>query len=140
MQTGRPAGWLSRPALLAAATLTAAGFAVGLAGVKAAMDGGSVALAYAALIAAGIADPVVARYLLLPQLASRPETPRSSLAILGYAMAITPATFAPVGALVTGSPWLALPFGGVAVYAWLVIWTYLTELPEVPPAVSRREE
>ncbi len=118
-------------ALLVIGGLTVSGLVLGLAGLGLDLESGTATVAYVALMAAGVADPIAGRYLLLPRVASRPGASRAYLTVHGYPFAIAPALCAPVGAVVTGSGWLALPFGLIAVYAWFAIWTYLRELPEV---------
>lgn len=117
-------------ALVQIVGLTVAGLVLGLAGIGLDLEGGAATVAYAALMATGIADPIVGRYLLLPK-ASRAGASRAQLTVHGYSFAVAPALCAPVGAVITGSGWLALPLGGIAVYAWFAVWTYLQELPEV---------
>ena len=101
-------------------------------GVVSDSGGSSGYLIAMALVVAAIADILIIRWLVLPSQAAKPEVPRQILVRIGYAAADTGAVFAPAAAIISGSPWVALLLGAISLLSWVVIWSYLQDLPERP--------
>jgi len=122
--------WAPVAGLSAIFGLTLIGLALGLAGVEIEFeDEGMRLVTYGVFVVVAIAEFIITRYVVLPARASEPGMTREVLAVLGYAFSCTAAIFSIGGALVTGSGWLALPLGVVALVAWITIWSYLRDLP-----------
>ncbi len=92
-------------------------------------------LLYGVLVLVAIADLVIIRWFVLPAQA-KAGAPRQNQATTGYAVAATGATFAVAASIFSGDPWPALPLGAIAVISWLVIRSYLRDLPEGPPVLD----
>jgi hypothetical protein len=66
----------------------------------------------------GISGFLLARLIVLPQMARKPDVLPQTLASAGYAFAEAPATYGVVAAIIAGHGWVALPFGALALIFW----------------------
>jgi hypothetical protein len=80
------------------------------------------------LFITGIGGILVMRFLLLPSAARKPEVLPQQLASMGYAIAEAPATYGLVAAIMRGEGWVAIPFGALALFGWLIARAFLASL------------
>jgi hypothetical protein len=107
--------------------LTAVGFVVGPQ-MEPSLEGGLRYLVSAIAFMVAIVTLLLTLNLVLPAMARQPATPPPAIATIAYSFAEAPAIFGIVLALITGEGWLALPFGGVAIVAWLAMDNFVKGL------------
>jgi hypothetical protein len=73
----------------------------------------------------GVSGFLLARLIVLPQMARKADVLPQTLASAGYAFAEAPATYGVVAALIAGHGWVALPFGALALAFWSNVRSFI---------------
>jgi hypothetical protein len=121
--------------------LAAAGTVLGFAGLDLGVDAWTAVALYIVFAAMGIADPLIMRYAVLPNLQKQGgETARSNASTLGFSAAAAGGVYALFAGLAEGRGWPAIPMGVIALYTWVVVWMYLREWPEVSLASAEESQ
>ncbi len=124
-------GWLPGATLAEIIGLTVVALALGLANVQVPFKDDSMrVITYGIFIAVAVLQLIIARLVVIPTMARTAPVARRSQVIFGYAESATAAIFSVGGSIVMGNGLFALPLGGIGLLSWLVIWSYLRELPE----------
>jgi hypothetical protein len=74
----------------------------------------------------------VARFLLLPAVARRPDAAPDSVAFMGYAFAITPSIYGLIAVILSGEGWMSLPFSLLSLVAVVDLRLYFARAIEQP--------
>jgi hypothetical protein len=72
----------------------------------------------------------VARFILLPAVARRPDAAPDSVAFMGYAFAVTPSIYGLIAVILSGEGWMSLPFSLLSLLAVVDLRLYFARAIE----------